>query len=475
MITNSLFICVDVFSDKWTRIDKDLYSLALNPATPNLVPAILRPRQTGNKSKTESPVTRLTGNLIVRAEQVETNFNQCIKKHLIDYPTCTGDIVFDPASYKKWGAAFTCQMKCTAGNCLYTSESLDFYEKVRKEDTTCDDGAARGRTAAKINVQIQVALSKLPIGNTALRQLFVACDIDAPCVSSMQRSSNRIGDAMVGFNRSQLDTNRKIIKQCVKMRNWNTNDPHGENVDIVALSDTCYNNPIKGRSFYQPGTQAWCPLICGEPGLEMPVAFNTRSKLCSCVEGHHGADCQRNYPVERPMGNVEFEFGKMMGEDMTTSDTRLLVRELVTDGDSHTLKGMLPAMTTNGKTTTKGDCTRHLTKTIGRNISRANLSDMGLGGTTILIRNQNKRMVASFIEKRCSWEFRKAHAKCRGDIDRLKKMCANIQRGIIACVTGETDICRRLSLVCAAHRKKENPKVITNQEKHAENTSLGLQ
>jgi hypothetical protein len=438
----------DIFSEKWTRIDRELYTLALNPKTPNLVPSRLRPPRnyTGDAHTTPMP-TRLTGNLIVGAQEVEKHFNQSIKSHLCQHPVCNGDVVFDPASYRKWGAAFSCKLKCTA-NCGYMSPELDFYKKVDKVDV--------GRKSAKINIQLQVALSKLPIGNSSLRKLLLACDINAPCPSAMQRLSNKIGDDMIEFNLTQLETNRATIAACVKLRDW-----EGTQEGIVAQADTCYNNPIKGRSFYCPGTQAWCPLYSSEPGLELPVAFNTRSKLCSCVVGHHGPKCKQDYPLERPMGNVEFDFGELMGADLTGNGTVLIVRELVTDGDAHTFRGLNKAMTENGITTSsvKGDCTRHLTKTIGRNLCRANLSTMGLAGTTIKDRTQNKRMLAAFIEKRCSWEFQRAYKKSKGDVEKTKILCTNIQRGVFACISGDTNTCRRLSLVCAAHKKKHDPKV----------------
>ncbi|XP_072019593.1 uncharacterized protein [Amphiura filiformis] len=263
-----------------------------------------------------------------------------------------------------------------------------------------------GRKPAKLNLQLQVALSKQPISNEGMRQVLLSCDINAPCTSSMQKTSNKVMDSFVGVTQDQLKENRIMVNQIMVMR-------HGKKVDVIAQTDTAYNNPPKGRSFYQPGTQAWAPVFCSEPGLERVVlAFETKSKLCSCVGDNHLKECQNNFPMEEAMGNAEHMLGKACAKDLETS---IGVRELISDGDSHAFKGFQEIM----PNTTQGNCTFHLTKTISRNIMKIPIRSCN--GKTLQESTKNKISLAKFIEKRCSWEFRKAYDKHGTNITKLTK------------------------------------------------------
>lgn len=418
------------------------------------MPSRLRPNRHKKKVLVGPPASRLKGNLILDTGCTEKHFNAHIRTHLQIHPTCNGIIIFDPSSYTKWGAAVTCKLKCSH-NCGYLTPPLDFFKKVKH--TTQGKGRRAGRRAAKINIQLQVGLSKQPVNNSGVRQLLMACDINPPSVSGMQKTSNKVADSFIDLNQKQLQNNRKTVKQIMNMR--------GVKDGIIAQTDTAFNNPPKGRAFYQPGTQAWSPLFCAEPGLDhIPLSFQTRSKLCSCLVNKHKQGCKQDFSKDQPMGNVEFVFGVASGEEVSdphsndTSDSSVAVKELVTDGDSHAFKGFSQTMMTNKKVKCiKGDCTRHLTRSIGRNITKARLGS--LEGGTVQQTAQNKRLLANFIERRCSWEFRKAYAKYGHDIQKLKSTCARLKTGIIRCIQGDAEGCRRVSLVCGAHRRKGQTKV----------------
>ncbi len=231
-------------------------------------------------------------------------------------------------------------------------------------------------------------------------------------------------------------------------------------VRVVAHSDVAYNNPVKGRSFCQPGTQAWAPCFAGEPGLEhIPIAFQTRSKVCSCpCDSVHKKGCTKTFSSMQAMGNAEYDLGKDLAKELMEGESPLGVSSLVTDGDSHLHKGMEEVMKVFGIKTQKGDCTRHITKSVSRNIAKANLRCFKETKTQ-QERQRKQRCLAGFIERRCTMEFRAAYKIHGGDLEKMKNACHLAKIGILGCIQGHPDVCRQSSLVCGAHRWKSGNKV----------------
>jgi hypothetical protein len=389
----------------------------------------------------------LQGNFIINIPILEHNFNSCYQDHRETSPECHGLLTFDP-NCRKWGPGMLSAMLVCC-KCSYTSNFLKYYEEV-----TVTGRRNQGRLSSKVGVQMQVATSKQPIGNAALRRILASCDISPGTSSGMQKASNRVMDKLIVIDEEQLADNRRYVKATMRART-------GEDEPAVLVeADNSYNSFPKGRGFYQPGTQTWQPVFSAEPGLNLPIAMGTASKLCSCVVGQgqqHRPDCTNNYNMDRPIGNAELDLAKdsalkiMAGPPSST----LSVRAVVTDGDGKIAKGFkcVAEELHRHPTPQKADCTRHLTKTIGRNINKLNLS---VTGRTLVIRTEKKRKLAYFIEKRCALEFRAAHAKYRRrGIDFLVEKCGEITEGIIGCITGEVDICVNHTLVCKHKKNKE--------------------
>ena len=305
---------------------------------------------------------------------------------------------------------------------------------------------------------MQVVLTKQPFGNRAVRELLSSIDTPCPSESGMQKTANKVSDAFHGIAEKQLGKNREFVKTVMALRGQ-------KEPTVVAQSDVAYNNPIKGRMFYQPGTQAWAPCFVSEPGLEhIPIAFQTRSKVCSCLTlsnaSKHKEDCGMNFPAHQAMGNAEFQLGKDLGKELMEGQSPLGVRTLVTDGDSHLHKGMLEVMSSFGIDTEKGDCTRHITRSISRGIRRGKLSSRCLGeNKTCQEKGRYQSTLANFIERRCAMEFRAAHRKHGDNLEKLMDTCKLVKIGVLGCIQGHSDICRQASLVCGVHRRKNGNKV----------------
>ena len=418
-----------------------------------MLPSCLRPKS----STTLEPglPERLTGNIITDVNKCELHFNTCIRNHLRDFSDCSGDIIFDPDSFSTWGLAIVGRMKCSS-NCGFISEKLKFYEEIERK--------GKGRKAAKINTQLQVILTKQPIGNSGIREILASIDTPCPSESGMQKSANKVSDAFHTINGEQLAKNRELVKTVLQLRG--DGEINAEVPVVVAQSDVAYNNPVKGRVFYQPGTQSWAPCFVSEPGLEhLPIAFQTRSKLCSCPKDgetvQHKEWCTKNFASDQAMGNSEYQLGKDLARELMEGESPLGISTLVTDGDSHLHRGMREVMLDSGINTEKGDCTRHVSKSVGRNIMKAKLSIRCLGGAgkTRQERERNKRTLGYFVQRRCAMEFRAAHKRCGGHVEKLKTTCQLAKLGILGCIQGHADVCRKGSLVCGAHRWKSGNKV----------------
>ena len=87
-------------------------------------------------------------------------------------------------------------------------------------------------------------------------------------------------DRIVKINEGQLAATRKKIKETMAARTGLSHPPI-----ILVESDEAYNNPIKGRSFYQPGTQ-----VCQPEARRRKYATNKQNRtkgtetLCMCAK-----------------------------------------------------------------------------------------------------------------------------------------------------------------------------------------------
>ena len=328
----------------------------------------LRSSQKEDESQDEEVFSdgRLRGNFIINISLLERNINCCFKGHARNFLECEGDLRFDQNFRKRGPGMLVGRMICSS--CTYKSAFMNYFEEAEVQKR------GKGRLPTKVGIQLQVASSKQPISNTGLSHLFAACDIAPGTVSGMQKSANKVLDRIIEINEGQLAANRKKIKETMAARTGIPDPP------VLVESDAAYNNPIKGRSFYQPGTQVCQPVFCAESGLNLPIEMATASKLCSCAGGKHGPDCRADFPLNKPMGNAEYELAqvsckKIMGGDPSSS---LNIKAVITDGDAHIYRGFHKAAGELGRQLPKkADCTRHLTKRIGRNLNKADLVFQG--------------------------------------------------------------------------------------------------
>jgi hypothetical protein len=441
------------------RLTREVFDLAKLPngtdGRPTTLPSRLRPTDTSKcelerKEECERKEERLDGNIIANLRLVEDHFNSGIRNHMAQYPFCQGKIVVSSTKYTKCGWGFSAVLCCTI--CEYETPKCRFYEIETGKQ-------GRGRRSAKINVQMAVALTKHPYGSTGVREIMAACDIAPPSSEAMRKTDNKVADAFVALNKEQLAKNRTLIKEVVAIRKGYK---HGS---IMVQTDASYTSNPKGRSFSQPATQAYGPLLCAEPGLEStPLALATVSKLCTCPERQSGVHlpviCQQNYPHDKPIGNAEFVLGESCGKELVSGGPQAAINAgyVITDGvgPGALFKGVNNAMITNGYSqSTNQDCSKHISSGLRRNMRKLTLESVYINGYTIALRKKKHDRLLDHISQRCTWEFRALQKAYKDDIGKLKQKCAAAKIGILGCIQGDRELCMANCITCYLHTKHE--------------------
>ena len=141
--------------------------------------------------------------------------------------------------------------------------------------------------------------------------------------------------------------------------------------------------------------------------------------------------CQRAHPLDKPIDNAEFQLGAACAREMCTSNESVVVKELITDCDSHSFVGFRSEVEKAGEGI-------HIKKwglhSSSNKICWPGLNNMKLDATEGRLTSdtiKNKRDQSTFVEKRCSWEFQRAHITYGRDVEILKTECRKIKSGVI--------------------------------------------
>jgi hypothetical protein len=73
------------------------------------------------------------------------------------------------------------------------------------------DTSAPGRKAATIKTGLQAGLMTIPISNKSFRDITINCNIIPASLSSMQKLANKVGSAIVKYNRDDMKEIRETI------------------------------------------------------------------------------------------------------------------------------------------------------------------------------------------------------------------------------------------------------------------------
>ena len=321
---------------------------------------------------------------------LKKHFNDAIRLHLKNSSKCDGNVTFNAENIIKTGLGLRTSLHCK--KCGFQTDNLRFFEE------TIRDG--RGRRPAKINTQLSVALAKNPVGASTFIEILSTCEVITPALENLRKSVNKAADTFVAINEDQLAENRQVVKNEIISR-------YSKNTTKVQC-DASYNNSPKGRSFSQPGTQAYCPMFSSEEGMDkVPLAVATVSKLCSCPYNSsgiktHKQNCQMNYSPEKAISNAEYVLGQSCARELLQDN--IVPSEVVTDGvgGGALYKGINSIVKEGGHNSCiNQDCSKHMSSTLRRNMRKIQLQSVYINDTVALRKKQTRSAFRLYSETCC--------------------------------------------------------------------------
>ena len=386
------------------------------------------------------------GNRVVSLDKVMVAFNMFVTQHHMASPTCeVPSMVFCPSKEKILGLCVSETIFCK--ECGFEMVGLKFYDEV-------SDGDRKGPKPGKLNIQFAVAITSTGTGVRAAQEMLAVMDIPAPSKRILQNRCNQVNDQLVKLSKEVLSDNRRKVQALMEV--WDTKI-------LCTESDVAYNNPPKGRSFYQAGTQAFCPLVENITQKKLIVAYNVANKLCKRCQlqgkGHDG-HCSANYKMSEPIGNAEKTLAFQNMTDLLNDSTQLLPSTVTTDNDGKIASGMaLASYQSKVGGVRKGDCTIHVTRNQRKKCCTAKWSAQfaGLAGSTR--RTTFIKDLADAITKRCSGELSGCirHINKQASEEEYLRHAGDARSTIIPCFMGNHSKCSK-SFVCP-RRKRQKPHV----------------
>ena len=262
--------------------------------------------------------------------------------------------------------------------------------------------------------------------------LFAAIDCPPPTEKTLQRLQDKACEVYVEVNKQTMKENCEDIKSM--------NEITGEQKVVVA-TDTCYNNPPKGRSMYQPGTQSFSPMLHVDTGLVISCAAH--NKLCSRGCDGYCEGCSANFEPHVSMDKSE---GMAAIDNFTTvTENNLIITHILCDGTDKVLKGV---ESLSGETPEKLECVVHRARALRRKFYGCKFSVDLVGKPSLNTYSYNKAALANALVNRTSNELLRAVNKYAGDFPAYLRHMEAARRCIIPCFQGDHSECEVASLVC---------------------------
>lgn len=381
---------------------------------------------------------------VFHLDKTATLFNSSFKSHQKSSPSCKGDLTWDLQAETKWGLGWSERLKCT--DCNFVSAKQNMYQEVNTRK--------RGRKPADINLGVQVGLLKTPIGNESLRQILMASNIPAPCISSMAKASHSVGTKVVQTNQTDMSVIRQDLRKLNILRG--KRDPS----TIAVEGDGRYNNPLYsggGKTPFQPATQLTYTMSENETPRKQTIAVFTGNKLChkgsllrsqgNQIECPYHEGCTANLPMSSSIGDEHLAAKKCV-EQLKTDKEPLQVRYFTSDGDSRAHEGIIDAQ--EGTESFNLRDIRHFGESQRKKIAKVQFS-RGIfpWAKTTAEREKLQKRLAWDICNRCKAEFRGAFKQLNGDLQKIKRALSYVPDCIIACYQGDCFNCQKYSYACA--------------------------
>ena len=351
---------------------------------------------------------------------------------------CDGDLVWDLCEKR----GLCCRMALRCKICTYVSRVHTLYDEVPRPV-----GQRGGRLAAAPNVSVQVALARNSISATAFRDVLLAANCIPPSKSSILRTANKVNPKIIAENKKDMANILEGLKDINSYKGLDSTSP------INVEGDCTYNNRLqtaRGKTPYQPATQAVYLLAENESRAKKIVAVGTYNKLCGCKHSptqSHDDTCYANLPQDATIGNE----GRYVVDCIKqVTDTGLTIGHITMDGDSNANYTVPTIAQDNGCPAIQVQrCTRHMTRGLENAARAAKFSNTMFGDTKN--RGNLQTVQARFSDdlgNRCNAEFNAAFEQYGDDVALLKNKLSYIPDAVITCYQGSHELCVKHSFVC---------------------------
>lgn len=388
-------------------------------------------------------------NRILHNEKTVEMYNDCIAKHNgrqgIDCMTPQFKIHSETKKGLGWYQTLECK------KCNFVSKRYKLYDEVQSN--------SRGPKQARLNLGFQIGLQECPMGNKKAGVLLASANIPPPSPSSLHKVSKKAAKLTTATAEKGLKKIRTNMKEINKLRG--TRKP---NVIKAVGADSRYNSTSTTgrRKLGQNASQAVGIAVEHQTDKKQIVAVYMENKLCyqgawlrakgyrvSCPGGHAGCTATTEYT--EPLS--EYNIGRKLGEQLALEN--ILVKYIVTDGDSRSASGIQEAMSQIDplwKSIRQADTT-HLGLSLFKHAVRAQYSDEMFPGTSAKDTTEQQMIFARDLKQRCAEVFQKMFSMYKGDMD---KIACNMDRTIeatVKCYSGDCGDCKKHSVVCSGGRR----------------------
>ena len=379
--------------------------------------------------------------IIVNKEKVEHAWNTNIKSHFSFSPNCVGLLTMKKEY--QWSISTSWSFSCD--HCDYHSNNHKMYKTI--------DTGSKGRKASSLNKALGVALVKSSIGATGISEIFLTLGINPGSYRGLTRLVNSGSETCKILCQENTATERSKLG----------NAPH-----VAIEGDSRYNNPIRGNTPFQAGTQVAWTVCEGVSKSKKIVHLVTENKLCtraaslrrqgenvSCPD--HSGRCTATMRQHESIGR-EGVYAKKSAEVL--KEEGINVKYITSDGDceiGNAFKETYPAVEWMKDA-------RHFSLSQMKAIKAAKFSDQMFPTATKVQRQRDQQWFAEDIRQRCSAELTAAVNKCQDIQDkaiRKAKISALLFKtpdAIIDCYQGNCHLCGESSLVCSGENQYAWPK-----------------
>lgn len=405
-------------------------------------PRVLRPRKLHAPALQDEDTKPWLGMRLVHGEKMLQACNEAIQQHITGSTDCNQPN-FAVIEEKKVGLCWKIIMQCT--NCHFTTPEKKLYEEA--------SSTRPGPRPATANIGLAMGLQDTPMGNTRCRTLLATMDVPPPARSSMQRTSNQVGEAVTQLNKQDMG------EKLDKVKAFNRSHGNPESSINIAMDGRYNSTTISSRK--KPGQNAsQCIGIACETMTDKKyiVATATQNKLCwtgawlrgqgfnvKCPGSHE--NCTANTHGYAPLS--EYNLGKDIGHQLALQGA--FVKYVTTDGDSKSASGVAEAISLLDpmwKVERLADPT-HLGQAQFKRCYNAKFSAGMFPGHTLKTRTDQQKAFSQDVKARSSMVFQELMKLYAGNMPKIKKELPNVLRAMVLCYSGDCSMCRRHSYVCS--------------------------